>query len=84
MKAQITFRELWSNPSVRRFFFRPQSEETLHELWRLADDWEDALDKIEEYSDDLDEVEELFYEETPEWLADEFRIEIYKDEDEDE
>ena len=68
---------------MRRFFFRPQSEDTLKELWRLADDWEDALDKIEDYSDDLDEVEGLFYEETPEWLADEFRIEIYeKDEDE--
>lgn len=85
MKAEITFNQLWANPSVRKFFFRTQSENTLQELADRSADWEDALQKIEEsIYEDLDEVEEMFYEETVEELAEEFGIELTEDEDEEE
>lgn len=87
MKAEITFREIWSNPSVRNFFFRDQSEETLQELCRRAEDWEDALDLIEDYAEVnflfLDDIEEMFYVDEVEELASEFHIKL-EDEDESE
>ena len=76
MKAEITFSQVWANPSVRRFFFRSQSEDTLQELADRAVDWEDAMERIDDLYDDLDEVEEMFYEETIEELAEEFGIEL--------
>ncbi len=84
MLAEITFSQVWNNPSVRRFFFRDQSEETLQELADRAVDWEAALDKIDNHSDYLDEVEDMFYEDSVEELAEEFGIELYEDEEEDE
>lgn len=88
MQAEITFSQVWSNPSVRRFWFREQSENTLQELADKSVDFEDALDKIEDYANDnnlgLDEIEEMFYEDSVEELADEFKIELYDDEEEEE
>jgi len=85
MKAEISFSQLWANPSVRKFFFRTQSEDTLQELADRSADWEDAIERIDgSIYEDLDEVEELFYEESVEWLADEFGIELVDADDEDE
>lgn len=81
MKAEITFSQVWANPSVRRFFFREQSENTLQELASRALDWEEALNKIEDYSDDLDEVEEMFYDYSVIELANEFEIDLYEEEE---
>ena len=87
MKAEITFSQVWANPSVRNFFFREQSEDTLQELSRRAEDWEDALERIEKYANnydyELDEIEEMFYDYTVEDLADEFEIDLYEEEEED-
>ena len=92
MKAEITFPQLWANPSVRSFFFRTQSENTLVELIdRAVECSSDVVRRIDEYADenflDLDEIEEMFYsfeDGTLETLANEFGIELEDDsEDED-
>ena len=90
MKAEITFSQVWANPSVRSFFFRDQSENTLQELKDKAVDFEDALERIENYANtnflDLDEIEEMFYhfeDGSVETLAKEFEIELYEDDDDD-
>jgi len=88
MQAEITFSQVWNNPSVRRFWFREQSENTLQELADKSVDFEDALDKIEDYANNnnlgLDEIEEMFYEDSVKELANEFEIELYDDEEEEE
>ena len=88
MKAEITFSQVWSNPSVRRFWFREQSENTLQKLVDRAEDWDKAEELIEDYANNnflgLDEIEEMFYEETVESLADEFEIKLWNDDEEDE
>ena len=86
MIAEITFNQVWANPSVRNFFFRPQSENTLQELRQKAVDFEDAIEKIDYYADTnsltLDDIEEMFYsfeDGTLESLANEFEIELKED-----
>lgn len=64
MKAEITMSQLHNNASLMRFFFRTQSAKTLDELIESVDEFKaDVFDAIENYSNDLDEIEELFYEE---------------------
>ena len=88
MKAEITFSQVWSNPSVRRFWFREQSENTLRELVDLAEDWDKAEELIEDYANNnfigLDEIEEMFYEDSVYELAKEFEIELIDDEEDEE
>ena len=89
MKAEITFEQVWYNSSLLNFFFRSQAEKTLNELMDAAKDRQSALNAIEDYADtydcDLDEIEEMFYNDSIEELAESFGIEIEKeDEEEDE
>lgn len=69
------------------FFFRTQSEKTLEELLDRASDKRDAVEKISENAEwdyeDLDELEEDFYELSVEELAEKFGIELNDEEDED-
>ena len=89
MKAEITFEQLWTNPSVRDYFFRTQSENTLNELMaRAAIDSIDVCEIVDDYADryglDLDEIEEMFYsfgDNTVEDLAAEFGIELTNEEE---
>lgn len=79
MKAEITFGQLWYNPSILGFFFRSQSEETLEELMnRTSLSSDDVCDRIDTYADnyevDLDTIEEMFYNDSIEELAEEFGI----------
>lgn len=88
MKAELTFRQLWYNPSILGFFFRSQSERTLNELMdRASVQPQDVCDIIEEYAYDndltMDDIEEMFYsfgDGTLEELAEEFGIEISEEE----
>ena len=70
------------------FFFRSQAEKTLEELMNRAKDKQAAIDTIEswcEYEDyDVDSLEEDFYNDTVEELAERFGIELDEPEDEDE
>lgn len=64
MKAEITLNQLWMNPSVRGFFFRSQAEKTLGNLLdSVVESSGDVFDQMEEYTDDLDDLEELLYNE---------------------
>ncbi len=87
MKAEITFSQLWANPSVRKFFFREQSENTLQDLNSRAVDFEDAIAAIDNYADmedsSLEDIEEMFYcfeDNSLEALAKEFGIELIDEE----
>ena len=87
MKAEITFNQLWDNPSVRSFFFREQSTKTLQELIDRANEYAtDVCEAVENYAEmngcDLDYIEDMFYEDSVEELAKEFGIELLDDEDE--
>lgn len=85
MKAEITFSQLWYNPSILGFFFRSQSEKTLEELMNRTSLSSDAVcDSIDTYADnyevDLDTIEEMFYNDSIEELAEEFEIELNEEE----
>ena len=65
MKAELTIKQLYYNSSIINFFFRTQSENTFSELFEAVEEsQDDVFDAIENYSEDLDEVEELFYNES--------------------
>lgn len=87
MKAEITFEQVYWNHSLMDFFFRTQSEKTLEELIDRAIDKQEAVEKISENAEwdyeDLDELEEDFYELSVEELAEKFGIELNDEEDED-
>lgn len=85
MKAEITISNLYYNPSLRGFFFRSQASRTLEELVeRSAMNLSDTLDYLDErvQYNDLDEVEEDFYDMTLEELAKQYCIDIEEDEEE--
>jgi hypothetical protein len=65
MKATITASNLYYNHSLLNYFFRTQSENEFKKLFESVQEDEDyVLDAIDNYSDDLDEVEEMFYNES--------------------
>lgn len=70
------------------FFFRSQAEKTLEELMNRAKDRPGAIDTIEMWCEredyDVDSLEEDFYNDTVEELAERFGIELDEPEDEDE
>lgn len=70
------------------FFFRTQSAKTLNELLDRANDRKAAVERIDEYADenydDLDELEDLFYEDTVETIADLMEIELQEEEENEE
>ena len=80
MKAEITFKELYLNNSVMWFFFREQSIRTLEDLLEKVGDTFHALREIEDFANtfdySLDDMEEIFYENTVEELANMFGLEI--------
>lgn len=88
MKAEITFHQLYWNKSLLNFFFRTQAEETMEELVHKAKDWQNAVESIEAYCDaneiTVDDLEEIFYGELVEDIAEMFGIELDQEEDEDE
>lgn len=86
MKAEITIEQVWYNHSLMNFFFREQAEKTLETFLDNVEDTGAALDCIEDYAEmhdlTLDDIEEMFYEDSVEELADEFGIELEEDEEE--
>ena len=81
--------QLYYNGSLMNFFFRGQAKRTLEDLIdRAKESTQVVLDAIEDYADeymdgDLDTLEETFYEESVEDIADYIGVEL-EDEDEDE
>lgn len=82
MTAEITMSQLWWNPYVMGFFFRNQAQDTLEELMdNVAESTPEVLDAIENYTDDLDEVEEILYNEPMSVIIETFGLTPIEDED---
>ena len=84
MVANVTISNIYWNNSLRNFFWRTQSMETLEELMSSSTmDEDDILQLLEEQTEteDIDDVEEDFYSLSVEELAENYGIEL-KEEDE--
>ena len=83
MKAEVNFSQVYYNSSLMSFFFRDQAENTLNELIEKCTESNDVIfNAIENYSEDLDEIEEMFYNESLEDIADELGLTIEEEEEE--
>lgn len=83
MKAELTIKQLYYNSSIMDFFFRTQAENTFNELLEKCTESNDAIfNAIESYSDDLDDVEEMFYNDSIEEIANELGLTIEEEEEE--
>ena len=82
MKANVDFSQVYHNSSLMSFFFRAQAEDTLNELIEKCTESNDLIfNAIENYSEDLDEIEELFYNESLEDIAEELGLTIEEEEE---
>lgn len=62
MNAQLSISDLYYNKSLLNFFFRAQSENEFNNLFdSVEEDTEEVFNAIDSYSDDLDCIEEMFY-----------------------
>lgn len=65
MKVDLTLANCYYNKSLMNFFFRDQAKHTLIELLEMVeDDINQISNSAENYTDDLDEIEELLYNES--------------------
>lgn len=82
--------QLWWNGPLMNFFFRDQAQRTLEKLIdRAKESTSLVLDAIEDYADeymdgDLDTLEEMFYEDSVEDIAEVIGIELNEEDEEDE
>lgn len=82
MKAEVTISQVYYNNSLLNFFFRTQAEETFNELFEsVQEDNAKIFNAIENYSDDLDEIEELFYDESIEELCEIFGLTLISEDE---
>lgn len=87
MVANVTISNIYWNNSLRNFFWRTQSMDTLEELMRRStmDENNDILQLLDEQTEeeDIDDVEEDFYSLSVEELAENYGIELVEDDEED-
>lgn len=87
MVANVTISNIYWNNSLRNFFWRTQSMDTLEELMRRStmDENNDILQLLDKQTDeeDIDDVEEDFYSLSVEELAENYGIELVEDDEED-
>lgn len=87
MKANITISNIYWNKSLSGFFFRDQSYTTLEKLVNnAAISGEAVLNTLDEQTDDedIDDVEEDFFNMTVGELAEQYGIELEEGDDDDE
>lgn len=83
MKANISINQLYYNASIMNFFFRTQSENTFNELLENVEESNSEIfEAIENYSDDLDEIEEMFYNDSIEEIAQNLGLTLIETEEE--
>ena len=85
MVANVTFSNIYYNNSLRNFFWRTQSMDTLEELMsRSTMDEDEILELLDEQTefDDIDDIEETFYSMDIKDIAENFGIELEEDDDE--
>lgn len=88
MKKEITFSDLYWNDRLRGLCFRKQAEDRFNEVMYVVDGPETERmmgEFLESMFDDVDDLEEYFYEQDAENIIDEYReyYGIEADEDED-
>lgn len=79
MKANITLEQIYTNPSLAGFFFRKQSFKTFEKLLeRAAEDEGEVLKTLDDqlFDEDLDIIEEQFYNDSVEDIASYYNIEL--------
>ena len=86
MRLEISFKALYNHRAVFDYFFRGQSERTLEELISRADEnIQSILDAVDRYADEhdynVDDIDEMFYEDSVEEIAWELGL-ILKEEEE--
>lgn len=84
MVANVTISNIYYNNSLRNFFWRTQSMDTLEELMsRATMDEDDILELLDEQTEteDIDDVEEDFYSLSVEELAENYGIELEEEEE---
>lgn len=82
MKANVTISNIYWNKGLANFFFRTQAYNTLEELLeRSSMGSQSALQALDEQTEDtdLDEIEEMFYSDSVEEIADYYGIELDED-----
>ena len=87
MVANVTISNIYWNNSLRSFFWRTQSMDTLEELMsRATMDEDDILELLDEQTEteDIDDVEEDFYSLSVEELAENYGIELEEEDEDDE
>ena len=84
MKATVTISNIYWNKSLSGFFFRDQSYTTLEKLVNnAAMDGQSVLNALDSQTDDddLDDVEEDFYNMSVEELAERYGIDLEESDD---
>ena len=82
MRTDVTLKQLYYNNSLLNYFFRTQAQNTFLELLDRA---EDSIDDVLEHLDIcfgymcLDDVEEIFYNDQVQEIADTYGISLMED-----
>ena len=89
MKIEISFESLNFNYNLYNYFFREQSQHTLEDLICVAKvDTHSVFDAIDSYAEqndyDIDDIDEMFYDESVEEIAKEIGIKLKEDDEEEE
>lgn len=82
MKANVSISQIYYNASLSDFFFRTQAETTFNELCNRAKDLDDLFDAIENTYDDLDDFEEVLYNDTTPEIIEYLGSYLFEEEDE--
>jgi len=82
MRTNVTLKQLYYNNSLLNYFFRTQAQDTFNELLdRAEDSVEDVLEQLSLHFEDmeLDDVEEIFYNDQVQEIADTYGISLMED-----
>lgn len=82
MKANVSISQIYYNASLSDFFFRTQAETTFNELCNRAKDLNDLFNVIEDNFEDLDDFEEVLYNDTIPEIIEYLGSYLFEDEDE--
>lgn len=77
MKTEITFSQLMADNSLMNFFFRKQARITFKELLDSVEESStEVFSSMESYSEDLNEIEEIFYNNNVEEITEIFSLNL--------
>jgi hypothetical protein len=75
MRVELTMSEVYNDSYLLNYFFRNQAKETFKELFESVEESaSEVFNAIENWNNDLDEIEELFYAESIEYLCEIFGL----------